>query len=47
MNNDDMAKIMNMLSNMNPKDLENSIAKANQILQNNNKEDILNKLKNM
>lgn len=47
MNNDDMAKIMNMLSNMSKQDLENSIAKANQILQNNNKEDILNKLKNM
>lgn len=42
-----MAKIMNMLSNMSKQDLENSIAKANQILQNNNKEDILNKLKNM
>lgn len=47
MNNDDMAKIMNMLSNMSKQDLENSIAKANQILQNNNKEDILNKLKNI
>ena len=42
-----MAKIMNMLSNMSKQDLENSIAKANQILQNNNKEDILNKLKNI
>ncbi len=46
MNNSDMSNLMAMLSNMNPKDLENSIAKANQILQNNSKEDILNQLKN-
>lgn len=47
MDNSDMSKLMDMLSKMNPKDLENGIAKANQILQSNNKEDILNKLKNI
>lgn len=47
MNDTDMAKFMNILSNMDSKELENSIAKANEILKNNSKEDILNKLKNM
>lgn len=47
LNNADMSKIMDILSKMNPKDLENSIAKANQILQSNNKDEIINKLKNM
>lgn len=47
MNNADMSKLMNMLSKMDPKELENGIAKANEILKNNNKNEILNKLKNM
>ena len=47
MNNSDMAKLMDMLSKMDPKDLENGIAKANQLLKNNSKDDVINKLKNM
>lgn len=47
MNNADMSKLMDMLSKMDPKELENGIAKANEILKNNNKNEILNKLKNM
>lgn len=47
MNNSDMSKLMDMLSKMDPKELENGIAKANQILQSNDKNEILNKLKNM
>ena len=34
-NNIDMAKLMQMLSNMDKKDLEAGIAKANEILKNN------------
>lgn len=47
MNNSDMNKLMEMLSKMDPKDLQNGIAKANEILQNNSKEDIIKKMKNM
>lgn len=47
MNNSDMNKLMEMLSKMDPKDLQNGITKANEILQNNSKEDILKKMKNM
>lgn len=47
MNNSDMNKLMEMLSKMDPKDLQNGINKANEILKNNSKEDILNKMKNM
>lgn len=47
MNNSDMSKLIDMLSKMDPKELETGIARANQILQSSNKEDILNKIKNM
>lgn len=47
MNNSDMSKLMDMLSKMDPKELENGIAKANQILQSNDKNEILKKMKNM
>lgn len=40
-NNLDMAKLMSMLSKMNKKDLEEGIAKANQILKSQNKDEIL------
>ena len=40
-NNFDMAKLMAMLSKMDKKDLEASIAKANQILKTQNKDEIL------
>lgn len=45
-NNLDMAKLMSMLSNMDKKDLEAGIAKANKILQSKSKEDILRELNN-
>ncbi len=45
-NNLDMAKLMSMLSKMDKKDLEAGIAKANQILKSNNKEDILKQINN-
>ena len=45
-NNLDMAKLMNMLSNMDKKELEEGLTKASKILQNSNKEDILKNLKN-
>ena len=41
-----MAKMMAMLSKMDKKDLEAGIAKANQILQTKNKEEILKKFSN-
>jgi len=41
MNNLDMAALMQMLSKMDKKDLEAGIAKANQILQSNNKNAII------
>jgi hypothetical protein len=41
-NNFDMAKMMAILSKMDKKDLEAGIAKANQILQTKNKDEILN-----
>lgn len=47
MNNADISKLMDMLSKMDPKDLENGIAKANQILQSNSKDEIINKFKKM
>ena len=40
-NNFDIAQMMNILSKMDKKDLENGIAKANQILQSKNKDEIL------
>ncbi len=47
MNNSDMNKLMEILSKMDQKELQNGIAKANEILKNNSKEDILKKMKNM
>ena len=47
MNNTDMSKLMDMLSKMDPKELEKGMAKANEILKNNDKNEILNKIKNM
>lgn len=46
MNDVDMTKILETLSKMNPKDLENGIAKANEILKSGNANDVINKLKN-
>lgn len=47
MDNTDMSKLIDILSKMDPKDLENGIAKANQILESGNKDEILKKIKNM
>lgn len=47
MDNADMSKLIDMLSKMDKKDLENGIAKANEILKSNDKNNILNQLKNM
>lgn len=44
MNNLNMASLMQMLSKMDKKDLEAGIAKANQILQSKNKNDVINEL---
>lgn len=44
MNNVDMASLMQMLSKMDKKDLEAGIAKANQILQSKNKNDVLKEI---
>ena len=43
-NNLDMASLMAMLSKMDKKQLEEGLAKANQILQNKNKDEILKDL---
>ena len=43
-NNFDMAKMMAMLSKMDKKDLEAGIAKANQILQTKNKDEIMREI---
>lgn len=43
-NNLDMASLMQMLSKMDKKDLEAGIAKASQILNSKNKNEILNEL---
>ena len=43
-NNFDMAKMMEMLSKMDKKDLEAGLAKANKILQNKDKNEILNQI---
>lgn len=47
MDNSDMNKLVDMLSKMDPKELENGIARANEILKSGNKNDILNKIKKM
>lgn len=44
LNQFDMAKMMSMLSKMDPKDLEAGIAKANEILKNKSKEDIISEI---
>ena len=43
-NNLDMASLMAMLSKMDKKQLEEGLAKANKILQNNDKDEILKNL---
>lgn len=45
MNNNDMQKIMALLSKMDKKDLEAGIAKANAILQSKDKDTIMNEFK--
>lgn len=48
MNNLDMASLMQMLSKMDKKDLEAGLAKANQILQSKNKDEVMKEInKNM
>ena len=44
MNNLDMAHLMQMLSKMDKNQLEAGLAKANQILQSKNKEDIMKEI---
>ena len=41
----DVAQLMNMLSKMDKKDLQNSIQKANEIMNSNNRDEIINELK--
>lgn len=43
-NNFDISKLLETLSKMDKKDLEAGIAKANKILQNQNKDDFMNKI---
>lgn len=43
-NNMDISKLLETLSKMDKKDLEAGIAKANQILKNKNKDEILNEI---
>lgn len=45
MNNMDMAKLMNMVSKMDKNDLQNAIAKANEIMNSPDKDKIINELK--
>lgn len=45
MNNQDMQKIMNILSQMDKKDLQEGLAKASQILNTKNGNDIINEIK--
>lgn len=47
MNNFDMNKLMNMISKMDKKDLENGIAQASKFLNSKDKEDIMKKISNM
>lgn len=44
-NNFDVKQLMNMLSKMDKKDLQNSIQKANEIMNSNNRDEIINELK--
>lgn len=45
-NNNNMNMLLNMLSKMDKKDLEKGLEEASKILKTNNKEDLINKLKN-
>ena len=45
-NNLDMGKLMNMLSNIDKKDLQKSMEIADKIMKSNNKDEIINKIKN-
>lgn len=45
-NNINMNMLLNMLSKMDKKDLENGIEQANKILNSKNKDEIINDLKN-
>ena len=45
-NNFDMKALMNMLSKVDKKDLQASIQKANEIMNSNNRDEIINELKN-
>lgn len=45
-NNIDISKLLEALSKMDKKELEAGITKANQVLQNTNKNDLLNKINN-
>ena len=46
MDNLDMAKLMNMLSKVDKKDLEKNMEIANKIMKSENKDEIIKKLKN-
>lgn len=46
MNNNDMSKLIDMLSKMDSKELQNGIAKANEIIQSGKANEVINKLKN-
>ena len=45
MNNIDMGKLMNMISKMDKKDLQNTIQKANEIMNSPDRDKIINELK--
>lgn len=45
MNNMDMAKLMNIISKMDKKDLQNTLAKANEIMNSPDRDKIINELK--
>ncbi len=46
MNNIDIKQLMDMLSKVDKKDLQASIEKANQIMNSNKKDEIINEIKN-
>lgn len=46
MDNMDMAKLMNLLSNVNKEDLQKSVDIANKIMKSDNKDEIIKDLKN-
>ena len=47
MNDLDINKLMEMLSKMDKKDLENGLANASKVLQNSSKDELLKKLNNL